>query len=252
MTGAELAAVKTAVTVVNIADRHGLFGRLRNKLARKNYILLLGSTGAGKTQFIASLKAVLPEVISRMDRTERSKDTVLRLGKQVFVLVDTPGQKGHSSQRMLSLLRLMNKRPVGVINVVAYGYHEYRTGTDEAIDENQEVKAQWLEDHRKIEIDTMRDWVSMVSSTAGWMLTLVTKADLWWADRESVYLYYATGPYAQALSEYGLQAHTVREYSSVQHPFYDLAPTSGSFSQTDRTEIQQRLFRYLLHEIAKA
>lgn len=57
------------------------------------------------------------------------------------------------------------------------------------------------------------------AETAKWVLTVATKADLWWPERDRVEHYYSEGSYAEALGAFK-SVHTVQPYCSVIEPFY--------------------------------
>jgi hypothetical protein len=140
----------------------------------------------------------------------------------------------------------------GIINVVSYGFHEARVGKEHAIADGS-VHAEFLEQQQKQEIDALGEWTELLgdSSVAGWLMTVVTKADLWWNRRDEVMSHYAQGSYAQALgSARGLRP-VVIEYCSVFQKFYGEVPMSGEFQDSDRARVKGHLLRELLAAVGK-
>ena len=75
----------------------------------------------------------------------------------------------------------------------------------------------------------------------------MTKADLWWAQRDEVLSYYLSGDYATALKRATmLKPGLVLEYSAVSQRFYDEVPFSGSFDQTDRNKLRNHLLKTIV------
>jgi ABC-type uncharacterized transport system fused permease/ATPase subunit len=88
ITGAE---VKTAVELIALAHNQGWLERLLDAFKKKYRLLVLGRSGAGKTNFIASLTELPPTAIDRLNRTEYLENNSLKIADQPFVFVDTPG-----------------------------------------------------------------------------------------------------------------------------------------------------------------
>jgi putative ribosome biogenesis GTPase RsgA len=61
---------KLAVGLLEAAQEQGYLDRLLASFRRKHRILVLGSTGVGKSNLVASLKRQAPRVIDRLERTE--------------------------------------------------------------------------------------------------------------------------------------------------------------------------------------
>ena len=69
-TGAEdVAAAKAAVAIVQLANQQGWLDKLRDLFQTKHKIILLGSTGTGKSNFRDSLQSLMPKAIDRLQRT---------------------------------------------------------------------------------------------------------------------------------------------------------------------------------------
>src|SRR5882672_3494873 len=136
----------------------------------------------------------------------------------------------------------------GVINVVSYGYHEYQVTRDKAVDPHGKADPDFLVQHRRIEIDQLDEWTPLIGSpiTTRWLITLVTKADLWWEERDLFREYYINGPYFTALRGAQALKPKVVMYSSVFSKFYGEAPHSGYFDEKDRLELKLQFVQALL------
>ncbi|MCU1366688.1 MAG: hypothetical protein JWN39_2327 [Ilumatobacteraceae bacterium] len=219
----------------------------------KNRVLVLGSTGVGKSELALSLTNLLPETISYLDRTAFAKSDDIQIGKKVFRVVDTPGQSASAADR-LQALREVSAKPYGVINVVSYGYHEYRADLRTVFGRGTSIAPQFLSRHREIEMEQLNAILPQLEADANmrWFLTVINKADLWWADRVNVFAHYQTGPYADLLSRLVARGGLASlEYSSVNHPFYGKAPTDGTFSDVDRRRAREQLLASMITAVAR-
>jgi len=135
--GLETAA---AVELIKIAVKQKWFKKLINVFKKKHKVLVLGSTGVGKTNLIESITEITPEIIHHMNRTEFIKNHHIEISKKPFIFTDPPGQAGHKHERNKGIIDILKmKSPVaGIINVVSYGYHEYRIGLSDVFDNNGE------------------------------------------------------------------------------------------------------------------
>src|SRR3712207_2411120 len=99
-TGAEeAAAAKVAVAILQMAQKQGLLDKLVDAFKKKHLIVVLGSTGTGKSNFIDSLRTLVPKAIDRMSRTQFATQHRLKLAGTIFDFVDTPGDVGHIQRR---------------------------------------------------------------------------------------------------------------------------------------------------------
>ncbi|HYW07125.1 MAG TPA: GTPase domain-containing protein [Longimicrobium sp.] len=122
-------AGKLAVEGVKFGVRRGWFRRFTDTFREKHRVFVLGSTGAGKTNFLLSLRKEAPAAIPHGDRTEFVTSHTLDIGGNLFAFVDMPGQPGQESRRGQAIRTMPRLKTTGVINVVSYGYHEYRRGS---------------------------------------------------------------------------------------------------------------------------
>jgi energy-coupling factor transporter ATP-binding protein EcfA2 len=248
------AIIEATGHAVNLAVEQGWFSKLLNALKKKHRILVLGSTGVGKTNLLESLKAIVPPAISAMSRTEFVEKRGFKIETEPFIFIDTPGQIGHKARRRDAIREAMRDGISGVINVVAYGYHEHRSGHEEAFDSTGKVSESYLTTHRDLEIALLSEWTGLLGDerTAGWLMTVVTKADLWWGRRKEVDEYYrnADGAYAKAIQVAGDLNPITVDYFSVFHKFYGQGELSGLLDDTDRVRMRSDLLLSLLAGVA--
>lgn len=252
---ATMDAINLAIVAgkVFLATKPTTVARLRSYIRGRNRVIVVGSTGAGKTQLIDSLSDLLPPAISYLDRTGFASSDDLQVGKQFFRVWDTPGQASFAGERSTTI-RAVSSKPFGVINVVAYGYHEYRADLTTLTDSTGQVRGDYLKRHRELEIKQLRSIIPHLVGNPNlrWFLTVVAKADLWWDEKDTVLDYYERGKYADAYGPLGwLGGPVVLEHCSVMHPFYNRVPISGHYSDDDRRRGREQLLASLLTAIAK-
>src|ERR1700691_233054 len=251
---AALAEAKTALKIIEIARKQGWLDRLVTLLRRKHKILVLGSSGVGKTACVESLTWTVPRTIDQINRTQFAQKHSIRLARQPFIFIDTPGQKLHGPRRLEAIRDAMKGRISGIVNVVSYGYHEYRIGKDVAIRADGAAREEFLRRHRQMEIQALSEWSSLLGGrdAANWLITLVTKADLWWGHRHRVLQHYSEGAYFEALGPAKALTPTVLEYCSVFQKFFGQAAMSGEFGDADRTRVRGQLIATLLASVGEA
>jgi energy-coupling factor transporter ATP-binding protein EcfA2 len=251
--GPEKFVAKTALEFVKLAHKEGWLDRLIASLKKKHNILVLGSTGVGKTNLLRSLSQYMPDAIDALSRTEYVTKERLAIGNQPFVFIDTPGQIEHRSRRIRAVREAMAAGIDGVINVGCFGYHEYRIGKQEALSNTDVIKEDFLERHRQVEIAALDEWTPILGGlgTAKWLITVVSKADLWWDRRDEVIRHYVNGPYHVALGEATTLDPAVLEYCSVFHKFYGDGAMAGTFDEGDRIRARVHLLTQLLRAIVR-
>lgn len=239
-----------------LLQKAGAYDRVMAFLKRKNAypVVFLGASGAGKTALLRSLVG-LPSNIRREDRTDEVQAVKKKLGESYIEVIDTPGEEEHKSKRDVFFRELLKRKSVGVVNVVSFGYHEGNTAQAIAVD-GQKVSESFLAARRQVEIKRAAEWVGPISGRGGcvsWILTVATKADLWWeagAD-QPVLQYYGSKPYMEAFSASDEVPHSVKSYSSLNHLFYDKAPMSGFYSDARRAEDHKALLSHLLDKASE-
>jgi hypothetical protein len=240
------AGAKAATEVIEFAKKHHLVSRLANLFKKKHCILVLGCTGTGKTKLIQSLTQEDVKTINRMLRTTSSKKHRLGIRRKSFVVIDVPGE--HKDKRMQAIKNAAFKGIAGVINVVSYGYHEGRGNESDAIGPSGQASAAFLEACREKEIENLKEWTTILMSGKNppWLITVVTKADLWWNQREEVLKHYEEESYHQALGDALKMDKGVAVCCSVIHKFFGCAPLAGTFDDDDRREKREKLLGYII------
>lgn len=241
-------SIATGYEILKVAKREGWLRRPIDFFRPKTRILLLGSTGTGKSQFLKSVPEIVSQPISHAARTEFPTVARFELNDRLFDFVDTPGQLEHRPRREEVIRDAIRKKNLGgVINFVSYGYHEYGASSSTAVKDGM-ARPEYLAEHREREIALLGEWAHLLSTE--WIMTVITKADIWWDEKDSVGSYYQTGPYKERLHQLFPNAHSVtRPYSSVSMRFYGTQPGSRSFDDSARSLFRTELFR-LLREAA--
>lgn len=103
-------------------------------------------------------------------------------------------------------------------------------------------------------MDALDEWAYLMGTedVSKWLLTVVTKADLWYDQRTEALEHYRSGPYCRRLRKNTDLDHTVIEYCAVFHKFFGVAPLSGKFDDEDRHRSRAHLLETLLAAIGKA
>lgn len=242
---------KTIKQVYDLAKKQGWIDSLLSLLKKKHKILVLGSSGVGKTNLLQSLSTLTPEVIHYSRRTSDSTKSKLTIDDIPFEFIDTPGQVDHSAIRMKAIRESIGSLGT-VINVVCYGYHEYARGKEQAFGDDGKLNVQYLEDNREREIRALKEWSEILGGNAPYrLITVVTKADLWWDDSEKVFNHYEKGEYFKELGACSQLSPMVIHHCSVFHKLYGIGSMSGSFDESDKTLARANLLKTLVEVIGK-
>lgn len=241
----EAIAIEGAKLALYAANRMGFFDRLRAALKRKHTVLVLGPTGVGKTTLINSLAEWLPVAIDYMNRTARSKAHAVRIKDDHFRFIDTPGQILHEAIRLDTIDREIANAS-GILNVTAFGYHEYRRGTaDGVFTKSGRVSEAYLRRHREIEVEQISEWTNrlLTHQVRPWIMTVVSKADYWFKKRLRVVEHYSDpdGDYARAINKIPNARHSVHEYCGCISRFYRRLQIQSDFDQESARSLRQIL-----------
>jgi hypothetical protein len=249
--------IDNAEKVVSILERLGVLDRVKNFFTRAEPvdILLLGASGTGKSSFRDHIFGEVKE-ISRFDRTTVVLPTLGKLRNKLLNLIDTPGQDLPPArrERRQAIFTAQRSRRLGVINVVSFGYHEGVTDIRNVLD-GTTVRPEFLENRRGEENKQLSEWVEVLCGEGGsaqWLITLVTKSDLWWTPsaEQDVLMNYIGGEYFQRMGSAQRVNHSVLPYSSIHKLFYGAAPMTGFYSDTLRAEHHSELVAHILKNCA--
>jgi energy-coupling factor transporter ATP-binding protein EcfA2 len=241
-----------AKTGYDVAKSLGLWVTLKRKLRRRRVVLVLGASGAGKSQFIQSLKTLEARASGPTRRTVGRVKKDVEVREFPFQMIDTPGQVYDEAVRKSAITEAIQRGIWGIINVVCFGYHQ----ADEApraiavpSDDTTVARDDYLRRRQQLEIDLLSEWVPRFDKdTAYWVLTVITKADLWWPDiGERIRNHYEDPKkaYRRSLGELSEVSHQV-PYCSTIEPFYG-GRTGGRFGDQERLNLRGHLLDTLLN-----
>ncbi|MDX6692982.1 MAG: hypothetical protein QOF02_585 [Blastocatellia bacterium] len=218
----------------------------------KLQVAIFGPGGTGKTtvgQFLAGQLNLGVNTGTYKQSIEMEKYALK--GDLVCKLLVPPGQPRRTIETWPALYRSLSKGTSGgVINVVSWGHHSFLEASYAETEyfkpgmTKDEFLAAYLEACRKRELKIIEDLTPRLLDAPGkiWMITLVTKQDLWWNERLKVQQYYAEGEYNNFIErikhERGAQ-HFSHEYLSASLVINNLttdagellAPTTGGYDQ---------------------
>jgi energy-coupling factor transporter ATP-binding protein EcfA2 len=244
-------AVEVGAAVWRASEDLKLTEKIRDALRKKEVLIVLGASGAGKTNLIVSLNSAagLIDAVWRINRTTTTVRKNVRINGQPFQVIDTPGAPLQQSDQLQAVRQVAAKPLVRVINVVSYGYHEYDIDTSNVIEPNGQPRPEFLENRRQEELRALQQWLPILGdrSITKWVTTVVAKADLWWSEQEHVLNHYRTGEYNSVITKTDPKLHhSVLPYCSVGHRFYNRTPLDGSFDDSDRVRINIHFLQQLV------
>lgn len=235
---------------VDVVTKYKLLEKLAGFFVNgREVVLLCGTSGVGKSQFVLSMQDAAAPPISAADRTRGWRRAKVTKDKRKLELLDTPGQVGEGAIRRKAHLQALKAKRFGIINVVANGYHEGTASERSAIVQvngEYQVRPEFRKKNLELETQSLAEWyIEMLG--AQWLITLVNKADLWWHPDtyESVLNYYSgEGAYGKKLESWQGK-HIVLPYASTSKPFYERVAMSGYFGDAQRLQCQVGAFQAL-------
>lgn len=249
-----ITATETGIEAIKLIKRLGPVKETLVKIIPKYNVLLLGNSGTGKTNLLNSLAEVMPTAIDRLNRSKRSKPYIFKIEGKYFRIIDTPGQEMSISDKEQTIRESLQKVK-GIIHVVCYGYHEGSDfGPSAAVVDENHANLQFLEKNRKEEIDDLISFSKFYGpgSKPSWIITVISKADIWWDQLQDVINYYNKSEYGQVLkAKLNNLKRCCVPYCSVIHKYYDILKLSGNFDDKQRIRCKNILISTLL-EMAKA
>jgi hypothetical protein len=167
---------------------------------------------------------------------------------------DIPGGETEAFQRESIIRDSTRHSNLGVVSVVSFGFHEGLFQSEQALDADT-ADLHFLKERRQAELEMLDEWIPILCGTKGcakWIITLATKADLWWqnGDNQPVLEYYRSGAYWRALEKWARHIpHSVHSFSSLDQRFYEEVPMTGHYDGPmrahDRAMIERRLTEHL-------
>ncbi len=229
-----LNAVSTGVTALDLADKtlptfSRLFKRIRDGEIK---IAILGDSGTGKSTLGKLLSGQSSrELLKSYEESIGVEDNQLD-SKNIGKVIIVPGQE-RLHETWDDLLREMIQGKIQLmINTVAWGYHSfsslsyrdfnfYQPGMTES--EFLSVYTQQQREREQAFLEKIVNALALAEihkqkRKKVFLITLVTKQDLWWNDRQLVKAHYQQGQYEQHIqilrNKLG-SANFVHEYCSV-------------------------------------
>ena len=191
-------------------------------------IAIVGAGGTGKSTLARILVSENPLLVDESYDPNWTLTEEILPGDVPVQLLVAPGQERYIATEWQQIFdRLAGARRLGVVNVVSYGYHSVESESLSMLAEtnqsslNAERLCDYVEERRGIEIKrlaSLREGLKSVKK-ATWMLTVVTKQDLWWMDRVQVKQHYSggEGEYAGIIS--GIQNDFAARSISFSHHY---------------------------------
>jgi len=219
--------VEVALTALELStilyEHRGPLSRAFSKLI--NYwklghvkIAVFGLGGTGKTTLGDVLSGkMIPGTDTGKYELSYETDEVPVKGEYVSTLIIPGGQERFITTDWPKIYRMLAEgRSCGVINVVSWGHNAFpavnykESKYFEEISEKLEREPTkkefinaYLETQRENELNILSELIPHISVAKKrvWMVTIVTKQDLWWKDRKKVRQYYEDGPYNKKIQE---------------------------------------------------
>ncbi|MGB0930348.1 MAG: GTPase domain-containing protein [Chitinophagales bacterium] len=174
-------------------------------------VIIFGAGGTGKSTLeqvlIGNESKLIPDYQESLT-IEKSK----MKGDVIGSFLTAPGQENRIAKDWGELYAMLKDNKVkGIINVVSYGYHSvpfslnnfqnhplYETGMNK-----EDFLMLYCKKQRGREIELLERLKTRLIDTPKkiWMLTLVTKQDLWWSQREEVKKHYLESRYNKIIQE---------------------------------------------------
>jgi GTPase SAR1 family protein len=202
--------ISFATAILDNREKITKLGRkiIRNLTRRNQRILVLGAGGVGKTtlgKFFASHSQGNNPDVRNITYAEslRSEKFQFDFESKATVVIP-PGQERHIARHLPDTFRsLSNGKVSGIINVVSYGYHSMMIDSYKQFAQHQdgmskdEVFATYANERKDDELKLLSKLTPFLiaNDKRFWMLTLVSKQDLWWDEQKAVEEYYKSGPY---------------------------------------------------------
>ncbi len=237
--------VSTAVTAAALASQLAKSSTtIRKYASRLHYWLkhgsvivpIFGAGGVGKTTLGRLLAGDEPLEISAPYDESWQIDHVKLPGDVPGMLLVAPGQPMRVERHWSELFgNAHEKTCLGVVNVAAFGYHSFAIPLKEHDGYEAGMSAgefllKYIAARRDLELELLRRLVNGLAAIKRpfWMVTVVNKQDLWWADKVAVKQHY--------LADYEDTLASLRDSiggRNFQHEFLPVSLTIGNFTASN-------------------
>jgi GTPase SAR1 family protein len=210
-------------------------------------VIVFGSGGVGKTS-LGKLLVGQSEISGGMRDYKMSREIEdYRLPGDVLATVIVP--PGQESRRKATWKDLYRDLSLGkckiIVNVVAAGFHSIDglSYTDSKYYQPGWSQEEFLANYRKecnereLGVREITPFICKAKGHKGkqeklWMITLVTKQDLWWSERVEIRKHYEEGPY----NEYIKEIISERGQQNFEHIYLSSSLTMSNF-MTSKGEV---------------
>ncbi len=262
------AAISLGVAAYENRERvRPLLRRIRYRLKHGHLrVIIYGPGGVGKSTLGTFLAGrFVPGRSSVEYQTSLDREEYRVKGDIVCTVIAAPGQERLREDQWPGLHRMLASGRAGaVINVVSWGYESigelsYRETAPFRADPAQSQEqflAAYLAERRRKELEAIADLAHHIKMAEKkiWMITLVTKQDLWWDRRTEVRDYYERGEYQEQIEgianargsqnfrhEYVSASLVISNFRTGQGEL--LAPTVGGYDEIIQADNQANLLR---------
>lgn len=212
-------------------------------------VILYGESGAGKTQF---LQTILGNGVIVGSRTYDgySENLVLEDG-HIIEFIDTPGHQSLKPARKNMITMLAKGEIDGIINMVNYGYLSTELTPLDTVFKvgSNEVKEEYLRENRKRELEQVKEWMEFVNANGKvrWILTVVNKADIWYANYNDVLDYYRQGDYYKQIEALHHVADLpIFPFCSIIRPFCG-RPMLLAMGEAEKRDMHSALYKEIIN-----
>jgi hypothetical protein len=236
--------ISTVITAAELANKLAASSSFIRKHANrliyriKNgdlVVPIFGAGGAGKSTAARMLAGEDPlDVVAAYDESWWIEPVKLKGDIPGTILV-APGQIVRADRAWPELFQyVIAGAAIGVINVVSFGFHSFNIESYKEHDlfetgmSLDQFLIVYLRARRALEVDMLEKLIHGLSAARNpmWMVTLVTKQDLWWDKRLEVKDFYENGPYSKKIDEF---ARSLGQ-RAFQHESLPVSLTIGNMS----------------------
>jgi hypothetical protein len=211
-------------------------GRLWDRLLNgTQLVVVLGAGGVGKTTLGKFIQDPTKKVLPLPYNESFGLEKVNIPGRASAQILAAPGQERRFEENWENIDKHLHKyKRVGLVNIVANGYHSTTLSMKDIrkdIETTNQTKSRFFHDCREKELALLRDIELKLKKLNKplWMITLVTKQDLWWADKENVKNHYESGAYGEIIKRITNQ----HDASGFKHEFLSISFHSQNLSVAD-------------------